>query len=152
MGIFCWSGCTTSAVCQTSAAGQPAESLLFFQKTPCYGTCPAYDAMIYANGSITYTGYRYAPVQDTVQFCLPKQDLQQLKKDIEALHYTSLQDNYRAQRTDMPSTYLTFYKEGREAKRIRHQQGGPEALLQFKGKVEQLFTDLLAKKLAAEQK
>ncbi|MBF9254353.1 hypothetical protein I2I11_13690 [Pontibacter sp. 172403-2] len=142
------SGCAAATACHTSDVAQTPQPLLLFQKTPCYGSCPAYDATIYEDGSITYIGYRNAPVEDTLQLCLPKQDLQQLQKAVEALNYTSLQNVYRSQRTDQPSTYLTFYQNSREVKRIRHQEGGPPELLQFQEMVEELVMRLVEEKVA----
>jgi len=144
------SGCTSARARHTPGAAQTPQPFLLFQKTPCYGFCPAYDAKIYEDGGINYIGYRNAPVEDTLQLCLPKQDLLQLKKAAKALNYTSLQSAYRSQRTDQPSTYVTFYQNGREVKRIRHQEGGPEQLLQFQEMLDNLVMRLVEERIKKE--
>ncbi|WP_242918317.1 DUF6438 domain-containing protein [Pontibacter liquoris] len=138
-------GCRAAAPDQ--AAGKaPAQPLLFFQKPPCYGTCPAYEATFYENGSITYIGYQYAPAADTLYLHLAEPALQQLRQEIDSLHYTSLQPTYLSRATDRPVTNFTFYLDGKVAKRIKHQQGGPPELLQFQKMLETLLTELIAKK------
>ncbi len=139
------SGCLASASCSTSASAVTAEPLLLFQKTPCYGSCPAYDATFYTDGRITYVGYRHAPVEDTLQLCLTTYELQQLKKALADLPYTSFADAYRSQRTDQPSTYLTFYQNSQPVKRIRHQEDGPAQLVQFQMMVAQLVLEKVEK-------
>lgn len=108
-----------------------AQPLLLFQKTPCYGTCPAYNATIYSDGRIRYEGLRYAPVQDTLYLQLEKKQLEELQQKVNKLSYNTFKSSYLSPYTDMPSTYITFYEQGREGKRVKHQQGGPEALQQL---------------------
>lgn len=139
--------CAGSAACQSNSS-QPALPLLQFQKAPCYGTCPAYEANIMQNGSITLVswGNISVPENDTVQLCMPKQTLQQLKSDLAALNYTSLQDAYLTQWTDWPSTYLTFYEDGKAVKKVKHQQGGPEALQALQKNLHETIMALLQDK------
>lgn len=119
----------TPSVSETEQA--EVTPLIMFQKTPCYGTCPAYNATFYSNGKVYYEGFRYAPLQDTATFYLSGQKLQTLQKQLKDLEYTSLDDNYLSPYTDLPSSYLTFYQDGKEVKRVKHQHGGPDALQQF---------------------
>ncbi|RIJ41504.1 DUF6438 domain-containing protein [Pontibacter oryzae] len=122
-----------------------AIPILMFQKTPCYGTCPAYNATFYSNGKVYYEGLRYAPLQDTATFYLSGQQLHTLQKQLKDLKYTSLDDSYLSPYTDLPSSYFTFYQNGMEAKRVKHQRGGPDALQQFvtylEGEVARLATE-----------
>ncbi|MDX5480463.1 MAG: DUF6438 domain-containing protein [Hymenobacteraceae bacterium] len=125
-------GCGSTNACSASSGKQdPVQPLLFFQKTPCYGSCPAYDAMLYEDGSITFVGYAHVPATDTLQLCLPKQELARLRAAMQELDYASLQSSYLSQWTDVPSTYITFYRGGKEVKRIKHQEGGPEKYVHF---------------------
>ncbi|WP_460879157.1 DUF6438 domain-containing protein [Pontibacter rugosus] len=106
--------------CCTSIATKPdetAQPVLHFQKTPCFGTCPAYDATFYADGSISYNGYRNAPVQGEQQLVLNHVQLRRLYQQIEQLNYMSFKDTYTSTFTDQPATYLTFYQEGTEVKK-----------------------------------
>lgn len=140
------SACAASTSCQPTKGGQSPALLLQFQKSPCYGTCPAYEATIYQNGSVQFIGWEHVPVKDTVLLCLPRQQLLQLQTDIKQLNYMSLQDTYLSNWTDIPSTYLSFYQDGKEIKRIKHQTGGPEQLTQFQENLHKQLMQLLTEK------
>lgn len=136
-------GCATTS---NSQAGLNASTvpLLVMQKTPCYGSCPAYEATIMEDGSVTFVAWRNLPVQDndTVQLELNSKELQHLRADIAAVNYPALHTVYSSEWTDGPSTYLTFYRDGKEIKRIKHQTGGPDALAKL---MKDLDKSLMAK-------
>lgn len=124
-------GCSTSAALSTKATAQGNPPLLLFQKTPCLGTCPAYNATLYADGTVSFVEFRNALAQDTLQLQLPKAELEQLKTKIKSLNYHALQNSYTSQWSDNSATYLTFYEAGKKAKRVKHEEGGPQQLVQF---------------------
>lgn len=124
-------GCSTFKGLPDATLAQDTQPLLHFQKTPCLGTCPAYNAMIYENGSISYVEFKNALAQNTISLQLTEEELQQLKRKIEELNYKGLQRRYLTQWSDMPSTYLTFFEQGKEVKRVKHEEGGPQRLIQF---------------------
>ncbi len=138
-------GCASSTV-QSTQAQEPPHKLLLFQKTPCYGTCPAYNATFYSDGSILFEGFRYVPVLDTVQLELTQEQLQKVQASLRELDYTSLESSYLSPYTDVPSTYLTFYEHDKEVKRVKHQQGGPEQLQQTISELHELVMRLLQEK------
>lgn len=139
--------CASQATGQTSENSEPALPLLQFQKTPCYGPCPAYEATIMEDGSITFIAWGNVPIadNDTVKLSFSKQELHQLKTAIDELNYTSLQDAYLTEWTDRPTSYLTFYKDGKSVKRIKHQEGGPGNLITFQKNLHSQLMDLVAK-------
>lgn len=134
LSVLLLAGCAGSASCN-SQSQEPPEPLLLFQKTPCYGTCPSYNATFYTDGSVRYEGLRHVPVQDTLQLCLPKKELKELQALIRSTDYTTWENSYSSPYTDLPATYITFYEQGREVKRVKHQQGGPAALQQLQAKI-----------------
>ncbi|MCP2044149.1 DUF6438 domain-containing protein [Pontibacter sp. HSC-36F09] len=139
LGLILATGCSAA---QNSNMQSTDTPLLHFQKTPCLGTCPSYEATILENGSIRYTGYSDVPVIDTVVFTLSKQQLEELRQKIAELNYTSLKDTYLTNWSDMPSTITTFYKAGKEIKRVKQEEGGPKLLLDFQEKVHTLIMGL----------
>jgi hypothetical protein len=131
--------CSTA---QNSAARQGATPFLHFQKTPCLGTCPFYEALISENGSIRYIGREHVPVQDTVYFQLTDAELSQLREDVAKLDYKGLQDLYLTNWSDMPSTIITFYEAGKEVKRVQQEEGGPQPLLDLQEKLHAMLMRL----------
>lgn len=124
-------GCNARQALSNAEAGQSNLPLLLFQKSPCLGTCPAYNATIYQDGSISFVEFRNALAQDTLQLQLSEEELRQLKQEIDILEYKALQDSYLTNWSDISTTHLTFYEAGKEVKQVRHEEGGPQQLVQF---------------------
>lgn len=127
----------------------PAQPLLVFQKTPCLGICPFYEAHIATDGSILFIGREHVPVVDTVHFQLAPAELKALRQEIDKLNVSQLRDSYMTEWSDMPSTISTFYENGKEVKRVKHQEGGPQALLDFQDRLHRRlmeFAEAEAKK------
>ncbi len=144
-------GCSSSKACSTTRkTAESPQPFLLFQKTPCYGVCPSYEASITANGSITFIGWEHVPVRDTLQLCLSPKDLATLRKEVQQLDYEALQNTYLTEWTDMPSTITTFYENGKQVKKVKHQEGGPDKLLQFQDKVHNMIMQLV--EAAAKEK
>lgn len=137
--------CTAKPKSNNQTDNKPRELLLLFQKTPCYGSCPAYNASFYSDGSIRYEGFRHVPVQDTLWLQLSKEQLSLVKESLESIDYPSLESTYNSPYTDLPSTYLTFYQEGKEMKCIKHQQNGPEKLRKLIENLDELVMELVQK-------
>ncbi|MHA6247726.1 DUF6438 domain-containing protein [Pontibacter sp. CAU 1760] len=133
-------GACAKPAAQTITAQDAAISpLLLFQKTPCLGLCPAYNATIYQDGRVVYVPFKNALAQDTLLMQMGRAEMDSLTKRIEKLDYHALDNTYLSGWSDISSTYTTFYQDGQAAKRIKHQEGGPEQLLQFQNWVHQLL-------------
>lgn len=117
--------------------------LLHFQKTPCLGTCPSYEATVYTDGRIHYRGYEHTALNDTATFVLGKTELEDVISALESLKSTQLRDAYLTNWSDMPSTITTFFENGKESQRVKHQESGPEILLQFQEKVHRMLMQLV---------
>lgn len=141
--ILIISACSGATLAQKQqSTSPPAQPLLLFQKTPCLGTCPAYNATLYTDGSVAFVPFERGTAQDTLLLQLPEQEFIQLKQQLQSLNYRELQSSYRSQWSDVPSAYFTFYENGKAVKRVKHQEGGPEALVQFKATVGALLERL----------
>lgn len=138
-------GCKST---RDKAKSTSAEPMLLYLKTPCYGMCPSYEALIHTDGFVRYIGREHVPVTDTLTFWLTKAETQNLKETIAGLGYNNLEGLYKTQWTDKPSTHLYFYEAGKEVKHIKHQEGGPEELIQF----NEMLHELIWQKMANTQK
>lgn len=143
--LILFTSCATSKA-QNNESTEAPQKLLLFQKTPCYGTCPAYNATFYSDGSLIYEGFRYVPVQDTVKLQLTQEQLQKVQTSIQELNYTSLENSYLSNYTDLPSSYLTFYENDKEVKRVKHQQAGPQELQQTIKELHEMVMQLLTER------
>jgi hypothetical protein len=140
--LFSLPGAIGCSAPQNSKQKRPDVPYLLFQKTPCLGVCPSYEATIHENGSIRYVGWEHVPVQDTVYFQFSPEEMKELRREVEKLNYPALQDTYLTDWSDMPSTITTFYKGGKEVKRVKQEEGGPQSLLDFQEKLHKRITAL----------
>ncbi|NEM97518.1 DUF6438 domain-containing protein [Pontibacter burrus] len=141
--VIAVAGVSLLACKSTAAVTTPApvteEPLLLYRKSPCYGPCPTYEALIYSNGTVQFIPIKYTPVTDTITFTLSAMELSKLKKSLAELNYKNLQNYYKTEWTDMPATHLYFYEAGKEVKHIKHQEGGPESLIRFIEEVHEML-------------
>ncbi|MDX5348568.1 MAG: DUF6438 domain-containing protein [Hymenobacteraceae bacterium] len=108
-----------------------SEQLLFrFEKTPCYGSCPVYEAEVYADGSGIYNGKYHVAKTGEHRFQLSQTVIDHIQQEVEKMNFFELQDVYKTEATDFPSTILTMYRNGK-SKTVTHEQGGPEALVKL---------------------
>ena len=131
-------GCKSAAAVTTPDSASE-EPFLLYRKSPCYGPCPTYEAMIYSNGTVQFMPIKYTPVTDTITFALSAPELEKLKKAVADLNYKPLQNYYKTEWTDMPATHLYFYEAGKEVKHIKHQEGGPENLIRLIDEVHEML-------------
>ncbi|GHA57894.1 DUF6438 domain-containing protein [Pontibacter akesuensis] len=136
------SGCASTTSCNVQTATN-AQPVLLFQKTPCYGSCAAYNATLYADGSIRYEGIRNTPVMGELTLCLPAKQLKKVEAHLKLLDVAALKDNYLSPFTDLPSSYLTFYSQNKAEIRIKHQQDGPAELQQLIMLLDRAVTQLV---------
>jgi hypothetical protein len=127
-----------------SVQAQSATPFLHFQKTPCLGVCPSYEAAIATDGTIRYVGWEHVPVKDTVYFQLQQEEMKALRQEVEQLNIPTLSDTYLTDWSDMPSTITTFYQGGKEVKRVKQEEGGPQPLLTFQENLHQRIMELVA--------
>ncbi len=134
--------------CRSSSASAPLQAaaplpFLHLQKPPCFGSCPAYNATVFTDGSIRFIRWREVPFEgDTVTLQLAPEALQKLQALKEKLHVDVLKKSYLSKWTDTPTFYLTFYAAGKVQKRIKHQEGGPEELLYFEKELNRILLQL----------
>lgn len=130
---------------EAKASAPETEPFLLFQKTECLGRCPAYDAAIASDGTVQFYGWSNVPItQDTVYLTIPEQALRDLKQEAEKIRTLQIPEpDPLVVYSDMPSTITTFYKDGKEDRLVKQEEGGPQELLLFQEYVHQLLMHLV---------
>jgi hypothetical protein len=118
----------------------PNDTVLVFQRTPCYGTCPAYTATIFRNGKVSYTGERFVPVTGQHTFSIDQRSVTAMLEKARSINFNSLEHTYRAGATDLPATIITTYLPGQHRYQVVAERGAAPQLLQG-------YIDYLADKL-----
>jgi hypothetical protein len=105
-----------------------AGPVIVFRKTPCFGTCPHYEASIYADGRVSYEGFKYAPVEGKRELKMAIETVNNILAEAKAARFTELQENYAAGVSDLPSTVLTISPATGPAKTITVEGKAPVEL------------------------
>jgi hypothetical protein len=117
------------------------------ETTPCYGRCPAYLVTIFDNDSLIYEGQRFVAKEGISFKKLPKGTVQGLVEQFRGANFFKFQDQYTANVSDLPTTYISFTDAGK-TKRIMDYYRAPETLR----KLEDLVADLVKEEVEIKEK
>ena len=109
-------------------ASVAAEPVIVFRRTPCYGTCPHYEATIYPDGRVQYEGLQYAPVEGKREFKLPMAVVNRIRQDADQMGFFQMKERYPTRFTDMPSTFLTIRRPDGTMKLVQAEDNIPPSL------------------------
>lgn len=148
---------------QTPAATMPAkdkapqfggaakgDSLFFFlERTPCFGRCKAYRISIYRSGYAQYEGRLNVEKEGLHEGRIGADTMALLLNEAERIGFFGMKDSYDAEVTDLPSTIVKIYANGKE-KRVLARVGTPPALKAYVEQVEGLLLPVPWKPLPAK--
>ncbi len=119
------------------------DLLVELKRTPCYGYCPVYTVKIDKNGKGLFEGVENVEKIGGYSFKLKQDELADMEKDFLQIDFYQLKNIYDGQVSDLPTTYITYHKEGRR-KKIMDYYGAPEELRSLENSIETL---VLSKKM-----
>lgn len=105
------------------------------KKDPCFGVCPVYSFKLDGKGQASFEGMRNVSKQGQWTRQLSPEATNAIFTAFEQSKFSEFQDEYTAQVTDLPTTWLT-YKNGATTKTIKDYYGSPEALKNLEKMVE----------------
>ncbi len=108
---------------------------ILLKKDPCFGVCPVYSFKVDGKGNATFSGVRNVSKIGSWKRQLTPAATNELFKAFEASNFDQFQDQYTAQVTDLPTTWVTF-KTAVFEKTIKDYYGAPEALKNLEKMVE----------------
>jgi Domain of unknown function (DUF6438) len=110
-------------------------TVIRLKKDPCFGVCPVYSFTVNGKGNATFDGTRNVSKVGPWKRQLTPEATNELFKAFEASNFGQFQDEYTAQVTDLPTTWVT-YKTTTTEKTIKDYYGAPEALKNLEKLVE----------------
>jgi len=118
-----------SQKCEESDNGNGSDSHPFIaiKTTGCFGTCPIYTFKITDEGNANYVGTRHVAMEGKKEKKYTERQVEGLFQAFENADFFSYKDEYTANVTDLPSTYLT-YNDGKNEKTIHCYFDVPEKL------------------------
>ena len=112
---------TTKAVTPTAAG-----PVLVFERTPCYGRCPAYIMQVYADGRVAYEGRHSVPMMGKHELKLPAATVADMLRQAKEAHFETFEKEYLSGATDMPSTIVTIRQPDGTLKKVTAENSAPE--------------------------
>lgn len=134
------SGCKSIDLQQPENNGKVIMSIA---RTPCYGSCPTYEAVLYENGLLTYHGKRFTIKTGTFYAKVPKKEMDNVKKWFIEAGIFNFKDRYPEDDiapTDLPSCKLYFRQGAKEKSIVDKNWNTPEPLTALENKIETWIT------------
>ncbi len=122
-----------------------ADTLLVFERTPCYGYCPAYRVTLTTDGALVYEGLSHVATEGFVREQLSPETVDAIRAAVTDARFFEFPAELkcRSQVTDNPAVYVTVQMAG-QRKRIDHDRGctgfpGEDRLLALEDRLDALL-------------
>jgi hypothetical protein len=103
-----------------------AGPVLTFERTPCFGTCPAYAMQVYADGRVAYEGRSHVPLMGKQDFKLPAAAVAEMLRQAKEAHFETFAEQYKSGVTDMPSTIVAIRQPNGTFKKVTAESAVPD--------------------------
>jgi len=122
------------------------DLLIEMKRTPCYGSCPVYTIKIDEKGKGLFEGVENVEKTGRFSFSLSKDELMEFENAFQEIDFYRLRNIYDAQVSDLPTTYITYSKDGKR-KKIMDYYGAPAELRALENRIEALVLSKKMKKI-----
>lgn len=112
-----------------------ATSFIELKKEPCFGFCPVYTFKADGKGHATFHGDHNVSKEGDWTRTLTPEETNALFSAFGKSNFAAFQDEYAAEVTDLPTTWLTFH-HGDLKKTIKDYYGAPDSLKALEKLVE----------------
>lgn len=134
--VFVAMGCKSSQ--QSKSEIYP---IITYEKTTCFGTCPAYLFKAFPDGSVTYTGTKYVDLMGEYQAKLSEEELANMKSLFDEGNFFKYANVYSANIEDQPTTFL-YYDNGQQNSKVTDYYGAPESLKKLEKNIEEIINSI----------
>ncbi|TGD78835.1 DUF6438 domain-containing protein [Hymenobacter wooponensis] len=121
----------------TTKAPVAAQPVIVFRRTPCFGTCPHYEASFYSDGRLQFEGFAYAPAEGKRELQLPPAVITRILQDAEKIGFFQMREEYPTNFSDMPSTILTIRQPNGTTKTVQAEENFPPSLQKLFDSIDQ---------------
>lgn len=111
---------------QVLAEPSPIDSIRF-ERSSCFGTCPAFQALIFGNGMMRYTGRAFVKNIGSFKAQVYPEALKETFGLLEEYDFWNMEESYPSAATDIPSVTLEVWADGKHHK-VFLQDNAPEGL------------------------
>ena len=126
--------------CSVFKTSKSNQLLFELETTSCYGTCPVYKLQVFDNGEAILEGKQHVDKIGIYRSKISDEKLKELIESFDNVSFFDLQDSYRSQFTDLPTKYITYYKDGK-SKQVMAYDNIPKKLKVLIKDLEQLVKE-----------
>ena len=113
LGLGITSSCSSKKAMVETDTSKLAK-VIELTKTPCFGKCPVFTLKVYDNGLAVLEGRQNLKQIGLSHKVLTKKEMTALMAEFENGQLFSLKDEYRERVMDLPTTTLTYIKDGKK--------------------------------------
>jgi hypothetical protein len=137
---------TSENTVETITSGPEEEEektmLASIERTPCYGECPVYKMTIFTNGDALYEGRMNVEMEGLHTGVLSRRSVKKIIELAEDIKFFDFDENYIDEYiTDIPSTIVTFVKDGNRKTIRSNSFQTPKELISFQNFIDQMGKD-----------
>ncbi len=142
--LLLWSACKNGETISSSpndALGgvESADSLFMsFERTPCFGKCPAFKVNLYRNGYATYQGTQFAEYMGLHTGKVKPEIALEILSEAELIKFFDLEPKYDGPVTDLPSMIIEI-KTNDKQHRVFSRVKAPAELKTFGKYLDKVF-------------
>jgi hypothetical protein len=115
---------------------------IFYERTPCFGTCPHFEFKAFASGKCNYIGLRFADREGHFEASASPKNVQGIISLAKQIGFFEMKDFYDDRMvTDLPSTTVELTSEG-ISKSVLNRYKGPEEIKELYEKLDDLIDSL----------
>ena len=107
-GVFVMAACAPV----DAPAQQSGPVAITLTRGACFGFCPVYTVSITGDGQVTYVGRNFVNVTGEQHATISPEAVQQLLRRFDDVGFSSLNDEYRAHVTDLPTYVVVLERNG----------------------------------------
>lgn len=125
--------------CKSVNHGQKSSATksISITKGACYGTCPAYTAVIYESGRAEYSCQKFCDKEGIQVKQLEKKAIRTLFKAFDDAHFHEFKDVYESNIMDAPTVTISYF-DGEKRKRVKGRYSFPKEVTQLQEMVSNL--------------
>jgi hypothetical protein len=112
---------------ESTAPEEPKDSLfLYYQKTPCFGTCPIFKMTIYRSGYAIYKGDNFVDMMGDFEARFSEGQMEAITAMANQVGYFDMGERYDDPMvTDLPSTIVEMLNQEGKRKKVLNRYQGP---------------------------
>lgn len=108
-------------------------------RTPCFGSCPAYEATLHPNGTLEYKGNLFVHHRGQWEARFEKKAYAELIQLIEMVKFETFKAHYFVGATDLPSAIVVVTRANKTQAVDEYGHGAPEGLHKVQRKIDSII-------------